>query len=304
MIDFPPGSGPRISIVVLTNNRCSEVCRTLKRLVELPGRYPIIVVDNGSTDETVSRIESGFPGVTLVRASRNLGAAGRNLGVLRAHTPYVAFCDDDTWWDTEALSTAVKILEARPELTILNARILVGPEARPDTACYAMAQSPLEQVGGVGPRLTGFMAGAIVMRTQAFLAAGGYWEPFFIGGEETLLAMDVLDAGGGIAYAPALVVFHWPSKLRDVRLRQRMIARNALWTVWLRLPWAIAVRRTMQSLAELPGLGARVRVLFDALYGWPQIYKQRRLLKPATCRLLEKVWRYQDSSGTGQRPAA
>jgi GT2 family glycosyltransferase len=36
--------------------------------------------------------------VELVASPENLGAIGRNVGVARVDTPYVAFCDDDTWW--------------------------------------------------------------------------------------------------------------------------------------------------------------------------------------------------------------
>lgn len=298
VMDFPEGDDARVSIVVLTHNRCDEVCRTLTRLLALHARHPIIVVDNGSTDETAQRILAGFSGIMLVRAGRNLGAAGRNLGVQRVRTRYVAFCDDDTWWASGALEAAADILDARPKLAVLNARILVGPEVRPDPACLAMAASPLAHVDGVGPRLTGFMAGANVMRTQAFLDAGGYWPPFFIGGEETLLALDILDAGGEIVYAPALKVFHWPSKLRDAHLRQSMIARNALWVAWMRLPWTMALQRTVSSLAALPGPTARLGALWQAMAGWRLVWKNRRRLNPETCRLLEQVRRHEESMST------
>jgi GT2 family glycosyltransferase len=279
---------------VLTYNRFEELCRTLERLLALPQRYPVIVVDNGGTDGTAARLKHRFPGVLLVRAPRNLGAAGRNLGVAHVVTPYVAFCDDDTWWEPEALVTAVEILESKPELAVLSARVLVGPEKQPDATCSVMAESPLPHIEGVGPQLIGFMAGASIMRTQSFLDAGGYWAPFFIGGEEALLAMDILDAGGIIAYAPALEVSHWPSSFRDATLRRRTTARNELWTAWMRLPWLMAARRTVHLLKTLPSLSVRIGVVCAAAYGWRQVREHRRRLKPATCLLFEKVWRHTD----------
>jgi GT2 family glycosyltransferase len=291
---------PRVSIVVLTHDRCGEVCRTLERLLSLRERYAVIVVDNGSTDGTPQRIAAQFPGVTMLRAGRNLGAAGRNLGVERVMTPYVAFCDDDTWWRDGALQAAADLLDARPELAVLNARILVGPEERLDPACALMAQSPLGRIEGVGPRLAGFMAGANVMRTCEFRDAGGYWPPFFIGGEESLLALDILDAGGDIAYAPALEVVHWPSPRRDPGLRRRMLARNALWTAWLRLPAIAALRRTAACLAELPNLRSRTVAVCDALGGWRLVWRHRRSVRPQTCRLLEQVWRHERALNPGR----
>ena len=94
----------RISVVVLTHERSAELARTLKLLCALAEQPPVIVVDNDSQDDTVVMVERDFPAVSLVRAPRNLGACGRNLGAARVRTPYVAFCDDDTWWAAGSLA--------------------------------------------------------------------------------------------------------------------------------------------------------------------------------------------------------
>ncbi|WP_232481955.1 glycosyltransferase family 2 protein [Achromobacter denitrificans] len=281
---------PRISVVVLTYNRCDEVRRTLRRLAALPGDPPVLVVDNGCTDGTALCVEREFPRAVLIRAGANLGAAGRNLGVERAQTPYVAFCDDDTWWDPGSLELAADILDAHVDLAVLNASIRVGEEEKPDPASTAMAQSPLSDILGVGPELTGFMAGACVMRTSVFLEAGGYWRPLFIGGEETLLALDIMAQGWRIAYAPALRVHHWPSLARDHPLRLRMLARNALWTAWLRLPAGLAIRRSGYVLRGLPGWAARARAGRDALAGWRLIRRHRRPVDAGICDKLRQTW--------------
>ena len=284
------GAHGRVTVVMLTYNRKTEVLRGLARLQALPERPPIIVVDNGGSDGTAASISAEFPNVQLVSAATNLGAAGRNLGVERVNTPYVAFCDDDTWWAPGALHHAADILDGHPSIAILNASIVVGPDARADPACVQMAYSPLETVAGVGPMLTGFMAGAVVMRTAAYRNAGGYWRPFFIGGEESLLAMDILDAGGQIVYAPALQVHHWPSTLRDSALRRRLLARNAIWSAWLRLPGSTATQRSLHTLRALPHWRERWLAVADALAGMPAILRHRRVLKRSTLELLERVW--------------
>ena len=281
----------RITVVVLTHNRSAELCRSLERLLVLPEQPSIIVVDNGSTDCTVDNVTAGLPRVRLVRSESNLGAAGRNLGVECVRTPYVAFSDDDTWWAPGALCNAVELLDRHPRIAVLNARIVVGPEARADPACDAMEESPLGHLANVGPMLTGFMAGAVVMRADAYRQAGGYWHALFIGGEEALLAMDILDAGGQIVYAPTLQVHHWPSQSRDSMLRRRLTARNAIWTAWLRLPWRLAWQRTARTLKALPDSALRWRVLGESLSGAGLILRRRRVLHRDTCELLERVWR-------------
>jgi len=276
----------RISVVVLTHNRRVELIRTLHRLASLPGRHPMIVVDNGSTDGTAAAVRREFPGLDLVRAPSNLGAAGRNLGVREADTEYVAFCDDDTCWEPDALETAVGILDMAPEIGVLNARVLVGPQGRPDPACAAMQESPLPEQPGVGPRLLGFMAGACVMRTEVFRQAGGYWPPLMIGGEEALLALDILEQGWRIVYAPAVCTRHWPSAARDAPLRRRLLARNAVWTAWLRLPAAMAWHATAREFRVQPSMRARLRLARDVSHGVGAVLARRRVVSPRVCELL------------------
>ena len=79
-------NGPRISIVVLTHNRKTELLRTLTQLSDVRD-IPIIVVDNASADGTADAVTKRFPRVELVRLSHNAGAAGRNAGVHAATTP-------------------------------------------------------------------------------------------------------------------------------------------------------------------------------------------------------------------------
>ena len=283
----------QVSLVVLTYNRSTELCRSLQRLTALPDQPHIIVVDNGSTDDTVDCVQRRFPQVELLQAGANLGAAGRNLGVEHVRTPYVAFSDDDTWWAPGALCNAATMLDEHPTVTVLVARIMVGVDERADPASMAMSQSPLGHIAGVGPLLVGFMAGACVMRSNAYRQAGGYWRNFFIGGEEALLAMDIIDAGGQIVYAPKLHVHHWPSSFRDDPSRRKLLARNAIWTAWLRLPKRLAWQQTVQALHAFPALASRGRVLADALAGASTILRNRRVISKETCKMLERVWQHE-----------
>jgi NAD(P)-dependent dehydrogenase (short-subunit alcohol dehydrogenase family) len=75
--------------------------------------------------------------------ARNLGAAARTVGARRASTPYVAFCDDDSWWAPGALERARGHFARAPAMALLAAGIHVGAEERLDPTCAAMAASPL-----------------------------------------------------------------------------------------------------------------------------------------------------------------
>ena len=222
-------AGSRISVVVLTHNRAASVRETLCRLRALPECPRIVVADNASTDDTVPMIGHAFPGVCLVQCGSNSGAAGRNQAVACVDTEYVAFCDDDTWWEPGSLAHAVHVFDESPRVAVLNARIAVGVSGDTDPVCDVMRHSPLDSAGLPGPELVGYMAGASVFRTAVFREAGGYAPRLFLGGEEELLALDVLARGHAIVYCDSLTVAHHPSTARDSALRRRLLARNAAW---------------------------------------------------------------------------
>jgi GT2 family glycosyltransferase len=281
----------KLSVVVLTYNRSQQVLETLARLSALPERVHLIVVDNGSTDGTPGHIAGRFPNVTLVTGRTNLGAAGRNLGVASVSTEYVAFCDDDTWWHPGSLSRAVDLMDRSPRVGVLSARVLVDEAGETDAACRLMARSPLGATGLPGPSLVGYMAGASVFRTSLYRQIGGYEPRLFIGGEETLVSLDVLARGFAIVYAEELVIHHHPSALRDSGLRRRMLARNAAWVAWMRLSWREAQHVTWAALSVMRHEGAFVRDASAMFAALPWALTRRRRIPPAVERMREAVRR-------------
>ncbi|RXZ36950.1 glycosyltransferase family 2 protein [Oxalobacteraceae bacterium CAVE-383] len=271
----------RITVVVLTHNRADELRRTLERMLALPLQPLIMVVDNGSADGTGELMKSRFPYIRLITLPRNIGAAARNAGVRLADTDYVAFCDDDTWWAGGSLERAVALLDAHPDLAVLCARVLVGPEEREDPTCAGMAASPLPSEGLPGPALLGFMAGASVFRRSAFLEAGGYEPKLFIGGEETLLTLDLAARGWRLAYIPQMTVHHYPSLQRDSGSRRKYLARNALWVCWMRLPLSVALVQTWRILGAARRDGVLGAGLAAALRGLPWVMRRRKVVPPA-----------------------
>jgi N-acetylglucosaminyl-diphospho-decaprenol L-rhamnosyltransferase len=259
-----------VAVGLITRNRRDELLSTLDRLRALPERPGLVVVDNGSTDGTAAAIRAAHPDVVVIAAPVNLGAAGRNLAVRAAGTPYVAFADDDSWWAPGALRTAVEHLDARPSLGLLQARIAVGATGRTDPTCEAMAASPLPvAAGAVGPALLGFVACGVVVRSAAFLDVGGFRAPLGVGGEESLLAIDLAAAGWELSYVPDVLAHHHPSASRDPAARQRRVAVNELWTALQRRA-PRAVLRQAGAVAALPGAWP------EALRGAPWSLAHRR----------------------------
>lgn len=279
----------RVSVVVLTHNRSRELERTLRALVQLPEAPAVIVADNASIDDTAEVVRR-FPRVTHVRLPCNRGAAGRNAGVDQVRTPYVAFCDDDTWWAPGALGRAADLLDAHPRLAVVAACVLVGPGEDVDEACLRMARSPLADKNLPGPPLIAFMAGAAVMRVAAYRAVGGYEPRFFIGAEEPLMGLDLVTQGWQMMYAADVVAHHHPSAARDVPARRVLEGRNRLWLAWLRLPWYMAWRDSRTLLRDLSGQGTAAAAVRAALWGLPWVLLKRRVASAQALAMREQVF--------------
>ena len=270
-----------VGVVVLTHDRMLDLAATLAMMCALPERPRLVVVDNASRDGTAELVRTRFPEVALVRLDANTGAAGRNAGVARLDTTYVAFCDDDCWWAPGSLARAAAVLDAHPEIGLVCGCVLVGRDARLDPASAAMAESPLPPIRGLSGRpILGFLCAASMVRRQAFLDAGGFEPRFFLGGEEELLALDLAVAGWALTYVPDIAVHHHPSPRRDTARRGALLLRNALWVAWMRRRAGAALRRSRAVLARTPSRRERAAAVAAALRGLPWVLRRRRVVPP------------------------
>jgi GT2 family glycosyltransferase len=271
------GVDDRVSVVILTHNRLREVQRTLEMLSQLPEQPRIWLVDNGSTDGTAAEVRARFPHVLILELPDNLGSAGRTVGAKQVESPYIAFCDDDTWWEPGSLRRAADLLDEHPRVAVATGRILVGPDEREDPICKVLEQSPLPDEPGLpGYPLLGFMAGASVVRRSAYLEAGGFHPKFMIGGEEELMALDLAARGWLMRYVPEIVVHHYPSTQRDGHRRHWHLVRNALWSAWLRRPLPSALRRTLHEARKARRHRMLLKSFGAALRGLPWVLRERR----------------------------
>ncbi|MEV6846989.1 glycosyltransferase [Actinoplanes sp. NPDC051411] len=277
----------RIGVVVITHRRKYEALEAVARLTDLPERPPIVLVDNGSGDGTAEAVRDKFPQVDVLALDHNAGAVGRNLGVGRLDTPYIAFCDDDTWWEPGSLAAAVEALDAHPRLAVVNARIVAEPGGREDPIVAELRDSPVPGPDWLpGPALGSFLAGAAVVRREAFESAGGFSERLWLGGEEELLATDLLSEGWEICYLDRLTVHHAASPQRDATRRRRDGLRNTLWFTWLRRPAGPALRRTFFLARTAPRDRTTFLAWWDAVRGLPWVLAGRRARPKAVERRL------------------
>ena len=103
-----------ISVIIPTHNRCELLKRAISSVINqtiLPKE--IIIVDNGSTDDTYQMVSSLFPEINYFIEKKRGVSAARNKGILESKSKWIAFLDsDDTWKPTK--------LEKQMEFSIFN----------------------------------------------------------------------------------------------------------------------------------------------------------------------------------------
>jgi GT2 family glycosyltransferase len=227
---------PKVSILVVTWNRREDLARCLdSALAQTYANREIVVVDNASTDGTAGFVRDCYPQVRLVCAPTNLGCpSGRNFGVPHCHGDYIYMLDDDGWLQADALERSVQRAESDPSIGVVLSRVHVVDGDRV-TGCYPAGQeSPAYRAD--------FSGGCSLLRRAALDRVGLFPDGFFRQGEETDLALRLLDAGWCCFLEPASVMFHKPSPQgRDPRAFLYYTLRNANKTA-LRLwpmPWCL-----------------------------------------------------------------
>jgi glycosyltransferase involved in cell wall biosynthesis len=111
---------PRVSVIIPAYNSAAKVKGAIKSaLAQTYKDFEIVVIDDGSTDETESVVRS-FGDRVLYFKQENQGAgAARNAGIKRSSGEFIAFLDSDDLWSPEKLDEQIPLLERDPELGLV-----------------------------------------------------------------------------------------------------------------------------------------------------------------------------------------
>jgi glycosyltransferase involved in cell wall biosynthesis len=105
------------SVVIPTYNRSALVGRAIaSALAAISPGDEIIVVDDGSTDDTAQRMQQYRDPVRYIRLPHAGAGATRNQGIQAARHTLVAFLDSDDEWQADKLTLQMTVMEARPDL--------------------------------------------------------------------------------------------------------------------------------------------------------------------------------------------
>jgi N-acetylglucosaminyl-diphospho-decaprenol L-rhamnosyltransferase len=195
------------------------------------GDVELVVVDNGSRDDSIARLERACPGTRVVHAPGNVGyARAANLGIAATRAPVVAVCNADLEIAPGTMGALVAAFDADARLGAAGPRI-----RNTDGTDYPSARSLPSLVDAVGhgalgmfrpdnrftrryrqldadpavPRAVDWLSGAAMwLRRDALDDVGGWDERYFMYMEDVDLCWRLRRAGWGVRYEPAGSVVH------------------------------------------------------------------------------------------------
>lgn len=272
-------SNERTLVCVVNWNGWSDTTACLRSLADLedPASFRLVVIDNGSTDDSVTRLRAEFPHVALTETGENLGFAGANnvaiAEAIERGYDYVWLLNNDTTVAPDALVQLVRALDDHPKAGAAGSKIYFYD--RPDVIWYAgggFTATGLSRHRGVGERdigqfdiaePTGYVTGcSLLARTTAIRDAGPMDASYFLYWEETDWEDRMAKAGWSALYVPSSKVWHKVSAstggLRDW-LATRYEVRNRIRYYIHRSPMRTCTI-TLVSLAQAAKYALRGRV--------------------------------------------
>lgn len=216
-----------VSLLLCTRDRAASLERALASITRAARAAPhvsleVIVVDNGSTDDTHARAaawRSRQPFAARIVDEPRAGLSrARNAGLAAARGRIVAMTDDDCVLHADYLSALVAAFAAVPAPIVIGGRILLGdPADLPVTV--KLEDHPMIAERRAFPG--GFVMGANLAFTRDVIARVGPFDTRFgagapfVAAEDTDFLFRVLGQGIGVRYAPGFVVDHHHGRRRQ-----------------------------------------------------------------------------------------
>jgi GT2 family glycosyltransferase len=211
--------GPAIWCVIVNWNACSDTMRRLAALsVARPVLAGVVVVDNGSADNSVAKTRSTYPDVTLIEAGENLGfATGNNLGIsyaLESGADYVWLLNNDAYPFPDALEQMLEVAESDSRIGAVGSVLWHADQPHVVQSWGGGKVNLLLGYNTVArsPRADGcfdyMCAASMLVRREALLEVGLLDEGYFLYWEDVDLGFRLRRAGWKLSVARKAIVPH------------------------------------------------------------------------------------------------
>ncbi|MGF1482835.1 MAG: glycosyltransferase family 2 protein [Opitutales bacterium] len=280
------------TVVITTKDRAPELRGALTSVFAQDVALEVIVVDDGSSDDTTPMVRKEFPQVRVIRHETSAGLVeSRNEAARAASAPFIFSIDDDAvYTDPGTIRKALAYFEDPrvAALALPYVNVKVGPEVL--TGC---PDDGVEYVAFT------FVGTAHAHRRSVFLELEGYRGSLRHWGEERDYCIRLYDAGYLVAMACTSPIDHFISDKRDLSLSLRLLYRNQILFPLTNAPFPAAFKHLARAFLwnckevfNRPGyVGAWFRAHGELLWGLPGFLKLRAPVRSKTFSLAMRLHR-------------
>lgn len=217
------GIYPKVTILIPNYNGKKWLAQLLPTVEK--STYPnfeILVVNNGSTDDSAEFLKKNYPEVRVLEIKKNRGYAGaNNLGVKGARGKYVLFLNNDATVTSSFLESLVKKMESDKSIGAVQPQIrnMVKKNVIDSIGSFFTFTGFLYHYGYFQPHqqkkyqkelsVYSVKGACFLMRKKDYIDLGGIDESFVTYVEESDLCHRILLSGKKIIYVPKSVVYHF-----------------------------------------------------------------------------------------------
>ena len=286
------------------------------------GDFTTVLVDNGSTDDSVDLVTKDFPEVEVVSLQENRGfSAAVNAGIRASDTELVVLLNNDTEQDPGWLGALARAAEEHPEAGFFASKLVdfhdhraldgAGDALRRSGLPYRLGHGEKDRGQYDGPRYVfGACAAAAMYRRSMLGEIGLFDEDFFAYCEDGDLSFRAQLAGFWCLYVAGAVVYHVGSASTGGKrspTATRLGTRNGLWLLVKNLPAPLVpaflpffVLGQLSRLVVTTASGvwrAHLTGLVEAVRGLrPMLRKRRKIQGRRKVTLGHVRWLLRDSS--------
>lgn len=110
-----------VSVIIPTYNRADTILRAVRSVLSQTYHdWELIIVDDGSTDNTIEKIKDIDPRLKIITQNNQGASAARNVGIQASCGKYIAMLDSDDGWYPNYLEACVTFLESHPEEDVVQ----------------------------------------------------------------------------------------------------------------------------------------------------------------------------------------
>src|SRR3954453_13032126 len=206
-IGLPESGWPLTSVVVCSYNgeRWMRGCHESLRRIDYP-RYEVIVVDDGSSDDTAA-VAAEFEWVRLISTENGGLSRARNVGLEAARGDVVAYLDDDARPEASWLSHLVRALMDGPHVAVGGPNI-APPDDGVAADCVANAPGGPTHVLLSDAEAEHIPGCNMAFRAESLRAIGGFDPTFRVAGDDVDVCWRLQEQGETIGFAPSAMVWH------------------------------------------------------------------------------------------------